>query len=375
MIVVDTGSEDRTRDIARAFGAKVHDFTWTNDFAAARNFSLEQASGDLALVMDADEVISTLDYPFFHRLATGVKPIAYSFNTRNYTDTPGLEGWSPNDEKYSRECAGCGWIPSRKVRLFTNDPSIRFVNPVHEIVEPSLQDKGVIVQHCEVPIHHYGRLDQGKLLAKHEKYYALGKKKLAKQMHDIKAVMELAIQAAELQKHEEALELWKSILDRYPDDPLVHYNMGCNYLALKRYREALFSSRRANELAPARKEAVTNFALSELLVGDLDNAVVIVRDVVAKNPAYPIGLALLATMCCITGDKGSGRRHFEKLRAMNFNFLPFIHDTATRLIECNRLEFAEKLISVAKACGYTNHAIEILGKECESKLIAGSLQG
>ncbi len=62
MIVVDTGSTDRTKKIARAFGAKVYDFAWTDSFSDARNFSLSKASGEWILVLDADEVISPSDY-------------------------------------------------------------------------------------------------------------------------------------------------------------------------------------------------------------------------------------------------------------------------------------------------------------------------
>ena len=62
MIVVDTGSTDRTVDIAKAFGAQVYNFEWTNNFAEARNYSLSKASGDWILVLDADEVISSMDY-------------------------------------------------------------------------------------------------------------------------------------------------------------------------------------------------------------------------------------------------------------------------------------------------------------------------
>ena len=46
MIVVDTGSSDDSRDIAKRLGAKVFDFAWCDDFSAARNYSLEQAGGD-----------------------------------------------------------------------------------------------------------------------------------------------------------------------------------------------------------------------------------------------------------------------------------------------------------------------------------------
>nr|WP_083236712.1 glycosyltransferase [Desulfosporosinus sp. BG] len=58
IIVVDTGSTDRTKEIALNFTQQVYDFPWVDDFAAARNFSLEKASHEWVLVMDADEVIT-----------------------------------------------------------------------------------------------------------------------------------------------------------------------------------------------------------------------------------------------------------------------------------------------------------------------------
>ena len=57
IVVVDTGTTDRTREIAREFGARVFDFVWVNDFAAARNAAPARAKGDYAFWLDADDVI------------------------------------------------------------------------------------------------------------------------------------------------------------------------------------------------------------------------------------------------------------------------------------------------------------------------------
>ncbi|MGN1062432.1 MAG: glycosyltransferase family 2 protein, partial [Candidatus Scatosoma sp.] len=57
IIVADTGSSDKTKEIAEKFGAKIYDFVWNNDFSAARNFSFSKASGDYILWLDADDFI------------------------------------------------------------------------------------------------------------------------------------------------------------------------------------------------------------------------------------------------------------------------------------------------------------------------------
>jgi len=57
LIIVDTGSTDKTKAIAEEFGAKVFDFEWINDFSAARNYALSKATGDWIMTLDADDVI------------------------------------------------------------------------------------------------------------------------------------------------------------------------------------------------------------------------------------------------------------------------------------------------------------------------------
>ena len=214
MILVDTGSTDRTKDIARVFGAKVYDFEWTDNFSEARNYSLSKAGGGWILVLDADEVISPADHAALARIVkkNPARPAAYILVTRNYTNQVGSQGWTANDGRYAGEEAGVGWFPSSKARLFINDRRIKFENHVHEFVEASVQRAGIPVKPCDIPVHHYGRLDTDKIAAKGEAYYKLGMKKLLEKGDDAKALHELAVQAGELGKFEEAVELWQSVL-------------------------------------------------------------------------------------------------------------------------------------------------------------------
>src|SRR5688500_5893148 len=61
IVVVDTGSTDKSRDVAIEFGCRVVEFAWTDDFSAARNFASGQAAGDWLLWVDAGETLGSDD--------------------------------------------------------------------------------------------------------------------------------------------------------------------------------------------------------------------------------------------------------------------------------------------------------------------------
>ncbi len=116
MVIVDTGSTDRSVDVARVFGATVVPVPWAEDFAAARNAGLNLASGTWILVMDADEAISVQDHDALRQLLakTPAGSAAFSFATRNYVHEMNALGWQPNDVRYRAEAAGNGWFPSER---------------------------------------------------------------------------------------------------------------------------------------------------------------------------------------------------------------------------------------------------------------------
>lgn len=74
IIVVDTGSTDRTRDIARAFTDQVYDFPWIDDFSAARNFAFSKADKQYCLWLDADDVLEPEEREKFLRLKETLDP-------------------------------------------------------------------------------------------------------------------------------------------------------------------------------------------------------------------------------------------------------------------------------------------------------------
>lgn len=115
LCVIDTGSRDSTVAILEAAGARVFHRAWDDDFSAARNAGLDRASGDWVLFLDADEMASPELRPQVRALLDDDAAGAATLTMRNLLphghrrDTPML-------------------------RLFRNDPAIRFSYPIHEDV-------------------------------------------------------------------------------------------------------------------------------------------------------------------------------------------------------------------------------------------------
>jgi len=135
IVVVDTGSEDRTREIAVAYGAKVFNFRWQDDFANARNYSMSKAGGDWILILDADEVIAPIDYEGFRELIGHApdRDAAFSIKTRNYTALANTVGWNANSGRYAHEEAGSGWFPLNVKGALRQSSSIAYLHPLADL--------------------------------------------------------------------------------------------------------------------------------------------------------------------------------------------------------------------------------------------------
>ena len=83
IIVVDTGSTDRTIEIARSYGAKIFHQEWLNDFSYHRNYSIDQASCDWIFIIDADERMVPEDVPVLLKLINDDKFSLLSVNVYN----------------------------------------------------------------------------------------------------------------------------------------------------------------------------------------------------------------------------------------------------------------------------------------------------
>ena len=140
VVVVDTGSTDRTVEIAREHGAHVHSFAWCDDFSAARNAALEHATGDWVLMLDADEELPPEQHAALRKLL----------------HTPSVISWRLPLQDVGREAEGCSYVP----RLFRNAPGLFYAGRVHEQVFTSIegrrQEWGLETRLGDATLRHYG---------------------------------------------------------------------------------------------------------------------------------------------------------------------------------------------------------------------------
>ncbi len=111
IIIVDTGSTDRTKEIARSYTEKIYDFPWREDFAAARNFSFSMASMQYCMWLDADDVVEPKDREKLHRLKETLSPDTDIVMLRYHTafDETGSPCFTYYRERLIRREAGLFW--------------------------------------------------------------------------------------------------------------------------------------------------------------------------------------------------------------------------------------------------------------------------
>lgn len=141
LVVVDTGSRDETMELFRAAGAKVVSEPWADDFSAARNAALAQATGDWILVLDADERVTPA---FIHEfLERCDDPTIGALTVRMSNPLP---------YGHRRDA----WL----LRAFRRDPAIRYRHAIHEDcsseVAAMLARTGTTIERIEAPIDHLG---------------------------------------------------------------------------------------------------------------------------------------------------------------------------------------------------------------------------
>ena len=205
IIIVDTGSTDRTVEIAAAMGAKVTRAGWNNNFSEARNASLELAAGKWIIFLDADEELAAESRQALRQLLENNSP-----------EKERIEGYFVKIVNYIGEAGKAETCSDLVFRIFRNCPRYRFQGTIHEqiantILQENPQAKFQTAE--EVVIKHYGYLDD----------QVSGKDKIQRN-----------------------LAIIKNELSEQPENHLLRYHYGVELFRARQYKEAAEEFSRAS---------------------------------------------------------------------------------------------------------------------------------
>ena len=248
IIIIDTGSSDNTKSIARKYTPKVFSFDWNGSFADARNESLSYATGDWILIMDADEVLASGSRQTLLELANVPlsRPVAYQVKVRNaIAEGEGVEHFV--------------------ARLFPNNFEIKFRGSIHEFLET---DKNLLNVTTErIVLDHYG----------YNKETIDDKDKINRNVDSL-----------------------KKELEKDPDSPFYLYHLGLTYRVAGKHKEAIETFEKWDKRVFEMKELDVSMGYSafigELVSGGEDERAMgiylSVKDRCIHNPDFCLNAAI-----------------------------------------------------------------------------------
>lgn len=202
LIVVDTGSTDKTKELAALYTDKIYDFAWCNDFSAARNFSISKASHDWILVVDCDEFLEEIDldatYKLMEEFPNAIGQIARHSLCHNDTNenvlTDSVERLFRRSLYHYEGCIHEQPIPLRQTKdTFTSDSNKTATND-----SASLPSDTLTLNVFKIPLSfiHTGYNGSAEAIA---------------------------------EKAERNINLLLKELEKHPDDPYIYYQIGESY--------------------------------------------------------------------------------------------------------------------------------------------------
>ncbi|MCF7757111.1 glycosyltransferase [Paenibacillus xylanexedens] len=268
IIIVDTGSNDATIDIANKYTTNIYSFDWVNDFSAARNFAIKHAKSDYILVMDADEYLEEdvdlqkdliKDYDY------------YVFNIKNHM-------------KFNRS------FTHTAVRMFRNHADLKYENRLHEHLNLLENNDKYIGDISAFMIEHVGYMDE---------------------------------EILEEKKYKRNLPLMKLEVQEHPT-PYNLFNMGKTYFGMNEFKKAVPYFQKSYSLGKDKvylPELLTKLAFALNETGQINDALSILKDATALYPLetemkYIQGIIYLNTgyykdaeecflHCLESGDQGT----------------------------------------------------------------------
>lgn len=313
MVVLDTGSSDRTIEIAKSFGAEVHSFEWRNDFSAARNESLKYVHGDWILVLDADEVLVPEIVPTLKQAIAQDDYLVFNL---------------------VRQEIGAAQSPYSLIsRLFRRHPEIWFSRPYHAMIDDQVEALLKREAHWKI-----GAISEVAIL--HEGYQAdviAGRDKANKARSTMEGFLAthpndpyvcsklgaLYVQIGETAKGIELLERGLSTVEDAATQYELHYHLGSVHVQLNEIEQAAHHYQQAIQqpiLPKLKLGAVNNLASLLKDAGDLQNAQILFQQALKIDPNFAIAHCNLGATLKAMGQFSSAIAHYNQAIALNPNY-------------------------------------------------------
>lgn len=291
IIIVDTGSADKTVDIALDHAAKVFHYEWKKDFAAARNFALSKTTCPWILYLDADE---RLHKPYHNTVLKAVRSgDADVYQLKVRSNESGVLGKDYHDMPYPR--------------LFRKLDGVQFEGKVHEQIAPSLMRAGARFRNLDVIIQHLGYAQDADIIRK---------------------------------KIERNLDLLREELKNNPNNAYAHFQLGRTYILMKEQARGIDHLKTAIgfNILPVNIVSSALLIIAEELYksGDYDEALQFVSDSLKIAHSQRAGYFLASECHAKKGNWQEAIRHLEMLRKnadIPFSELSSDKDFSTQTIE------------------------------------------
>ena len=275
IVVVDTGSEDATIDIAKTFNCKIIRSKWEHDFAKARNIALDNAHGTHILIIDADERL--------------LNPHLLIPTLQNSPDEVG--GWLIKIvSKALRADGGVDTYISNLLRLFKNDNRFRFDGIIHEQILNSILENGFTFKNSPLEFIHLGY------------NYQLDKMKLKQQRN---------------------LELLNIAIEKNPDSPYNLYNRAKTYLSMHEVEKAEADTQRVLELAgknsSVRPQALNYGGIVSAQLGNYETAITRAKESLEVVPEQSFAYYILGEAYSYLGNYELAVESYKQMQLQQNN--------------------------------------------------------
>lgn len=298
ILIVDTGSTDRTMDIARRFGAQIVEYSWKNDFADARNEGLRQVHDGWIFHLDADEKLTYESAAAVKRVIERTTADALMVNIRNFQTGQDL----------------VKWLDDPQIRLFRGDRSYRYEQSVHEQIGKSITRSGGRIDNTGLVIEHFGYTEEP------------------------------------AKKAQRNLPLLLAALDENPDDAYLHFKMGETLKAMNRFEEARLAFEKVfdchfKSLAPEIIDTLyLRLGQIELARDRYPEVLRYCLEALKINPGNVIAMYVLSIALVYLGELEKAEGYLNRILSADRQAIISRSDIQKLLSVCSALKSREKVI-------------------------------